>query len=120
MDDMEDALLCVYNKKTGMFEEYQEPFAVVEYPTEKEFEFMKAAIEHYKRRGKWENREGYDNWNCSECDYEVVGYDENPAEYGVNYCEKCGAWMNWEQKTEPQAEAVEESNFFMERFMKQE
>ena len=52
MDDMEDALLCVYNKKIGMFEEYQEPFAVVEYPTEKEFEFMKAAVEHYKKH-RW-------------------------------------------------------------------
>ena len=34
------------------------------------------------KRGRWENREGYDNWNCSECDHEIVGYDENPVEYG--------------------------------------
>lgn len=52
MADMEDALLCVYNEETGIFEEYQEPFAIVEYPTEREFEFMKVAVEHYKKH-RW-------------------------------------------------------------------
>lgn len=68
------------------------------------------------KRGRWENREGYDNWNCSECDHEIVGYDENPVEYGVNYCEKCGAYMVSEQPEE----ATWKNSFLMQRFMKQE
>ena len=45
--------------------------------------------------GRWENREGYDSWNCSECNFEICGYDDNPANYtDARYCSRCGAKMD--------------------------
>ena len=46
------------------------------------------------KHGRWINTE-YDEWECSECHNNLVcGYDENPANYGLNYCSGCGARMD--------------------------
>ena len=46
------------------------------------------------KHGRWVNTE-YDEWECSECQKNlVVGYDENPSNYGVNFCSCCGARMD--------------------------
>lgn len=42
----------------------------------------------------WIRYDDTDGWNCSSCDYDICGYDDNPAEYGVNFCERCGAKMD--------------------------
>jgi len=46
---MADGLICVYDEEKGVWVERPEPFAVVEYPTEEDFKFVEAAVEHYKK-----------------------------------------------------------------------
>lgn len=43
--------------------------------------------------GKWIYT-GKEMWRCNNCDNEIAGYDKMPSEYGVNYCDRCGAKMD--------------------------
>ena len=95
-------LICVYNEETGLWEESPEPFAIVEYTTEEDFEFMKAAVEHYGKHGKWIEWNGMDipenhgRHKCSICGEFAIKpkYDEEILTY---YCPNCGAKMMDEQ-----------------------
>lgn len=44
----------------------------------------------------WIRYDDTDGWNCSACGCDICGYDDNPAEYGVNFCERCSAKMDEE------------------------
>lgn len=87
----EEALLCVWNEELGVFEKYEEPFAVVEYSTEKDFENMMAAVEHYKKRGEWVYTGRGNSWECTHCNSCLdMSDDENGH---ARYCPQCGANM---------------------------
>lgn len=49
------------------------------------------------RKGKWINTSGYDDWYCSECDFEINYDGDYPTEYdNFKYCGRCGAKMDKE------------------------
>lgn len=57
-------------------------------------------LKETSKNGQWINTE-YDEWNCSECQKNlIVGYDENPVNYGVNFCSHCGADMRGDSNGE--------------------
>lgn len=90
----------IYNEETGKWEEKPEPFAVIECQTEEDWDFLQAAVDHYKKRGKWEYIASNSTGNiycCSNC-----GKWYNPNEQDVRglrieeqpeYCYHCGAKM---------------------------
>lgn len=43
--------------------------------------------------GRWENTDGYDEWECSECKHLICGYDDDPADGEMKFCSMCGADM---------------------------
>lgn len=92
---MEKDLICVYNEETGLWEESPEPFAIVEYTTEEDFEFMKAAVEHYEKHGKWELLDecSNDGVYCSVCHKKVYRKEYANQEIKSKYCPNCGAKM---------------------------
>lgn len=47
-------LELVFNEESGVWEERPEPYIRVEIETEEDFEHLKAAIEFYKNRDKYE------------------------------------------------------------------
>lgn len=49
---MDDEFIVMYNEETGMWEQKPEPFAVVEYPTEEDFEHLKNVLDFYKKH-RW-------------------------------------------------------------------
>ena len=72
---MADELIVMYNEETGMWERKPEPFAVVEYPTEEDFEFVKSAVEKQIPKKL------------------VRGYDEDML------CAGCSAFICWAHNT---------------------
>lgn len=46
---MADELIVMYNEETGLWEQKPEPFAVVEYPTEEDFEYLKMVLDFHKK-----------------------------------------------------------------------
>lgn len=52
-------------------------------------------------QGRWiQGGDDQDSWHCSECGHDVLPADDlsDPYELGVNFCERCGAKMEKEQK----------------------
>lgn len=49
---MADELVVMLNEETGMWEQKPEPFAVVEYQTEEDFEHLKMVLEFHKKH-RW-------------------------------------------------------------------
>ena len=49
---MADELVVMLNEETGMWEQKPEPFAVVEYQTEEDFEHLKSVLDFYKKH-RW-------------------------------------------------------------------
>lgn len=49
---MRDELLLQYNRETGMWEERKEPFAVVELPTEEDYNRLVEMIDFWKENHK--------------------------------------------------------------------
>jgi DNA-directed RNA polymerase subunit RPC12/RpoP len=62
------------------------------------FDMAIEALEQSKRKkGKWieVNSDMMPTYRCSECGAEF-NYWENPSEFGVNFCQNCGADMRGE------------------------
>jgi hypothetical protein len=60
-------LELVFNEESGVWEERPEPYIMVEIETEEEFEHLKAAIEFYKNRDKYE-----EVVRCKDCKHYVL------------------------------------------------
>ncbi len=89
---MEEGLTIRYNEKTGLWEKH-EPFITIDVMTEEEFNLIKAAVEHYQNRGRWE----FDGmgWVCSECE-EYPDKHADPVKPEFIFCPNCGVRMERE------------------------
>lgn len=83
-----------YNEESQSWEPY-EPYATIDCQTEEAFQFVQDALEHYKKRGRWEQT-AESIWRCSACGEEWYFEAGNPIESGANYCPQCGAKMDGE------------------------
>ena len=108
-------LLLQFNEETGLWEEYKEPYGVVECQTKEDYEYVKKAVKHYNKHGKWipvseklpERFEGVLLWCVSNKDA-FIGFKNGCGEWcipgfetGINF--RITHWM-------PLPEAPEESD----------
>ena len=81
----------IYDEESKAWEPY-EPYMTIDCKTEKDFQFLQNAIEHYKKRGRWEQT-AESIWRCSACGEEWYFEADDPIENGADYCPHCGAKM---------------------------
>lgn len=100
---MEEGIVIRYNEKTGLWEKH-EPFITIDVMTEEDYDTIKAAVEHYQKRGEWIDRyKGkYANplYICSLCENEAL---RKPEIYDLghsrmiqdlsSFCPHCGVKM---------------------------
>ena len=60
-------LELIFNTETQEWEERTEPFTTIEVETEKDFEFLKEAIEKQKPQKPLSETEWYGNGKCPRC-----------------------------------------------------
>lgn len=104
---MDKGLTIRYNEETGLWEKH-EPFITIDVMTEEEFNLVKAAVEHYQKRGCWKDVQEEELYcpdikatiirttqTCSYCKTRIgfIG----PKQYLFDdYCPGCGATMEKE------------------------
>lgn len=85
--------------KDGVFEKYEEPFAVIECQTEEDFNRIKIAIEK-------QNPKKFEIWNgqcsCPNCKYLFGNYKtfKTLIHWEMPYCKNCGQALDWEEEDE--------------------
>lgn len=86
---MAEELTIRYDEKTGLWEKH-EPFITIDVMSEEDYKAIKAAIEHYQKRGKWDQQGNY-----SECGKNVYdGLDADVwSRYSPPFCPNCGVRM---------------------------
>ena len=89
----------IYDKESQSWKPYKEPYKTIECPTEKDYQYLVDAIEHYKKRGQWEQT-AESIWRCSACGEEWYFEAGNPIESGADYCPQCGAKMEVQNETD--------------------
>lgn len=81
-----------YNEESQSWEPYKEPYKTIECQTKEAYQFLVDALEHYKKRGRWEESESLEDcfWVCSCCKFPSQA---SAAPKLYNYCPQCGAKM---------------------------
>lgn len=99
-----DGMNLIYNKETGEWEEYKEPFTTIDVATEEAFEELMETIE--KQKKKKPNGE-----YCPNCKRHLrkpkitSGYTGKVKKRnGDNYCPTCGQAIDWSEQAEREKE----------------
>jgi hypothetical protein len=91
----------IYNEESKAWEPY-EPYMTIDCKTEKDFQFLQNAIEHYKKRGRWieVSKAEVPNFTsiieeCSVCGKMVRRHGD--VKEPDRYCKHCGARMDLQE-----------------------
>lgn len=93
----------VYDEKRGVWRKIEEPFAMIEIDTERDYGFLYDRLEKQIAKkplgvdlhGK--NSGNIHNWACPICEIFLLGRrmaDEKPSLH-PNYCPRCGQKIDW-------------------------
>ena len=96
---MSEALKIRYNEKTGLWEKH-EPFMTIDVMTEEDYNTLNAAVEHYRKRGKWINGR-YNDWQGNVYEEQCSYCGRYSKDYGRPYCSNCGAGMDAGDPVDP-------------------
>lgn len=92
---MSNGINIYFDEEKQVWDIKPEPFAVIEVMTEEDFNFVKEATEHHKKRGDWVlEREPDGNpfcYHCSNCDWDFSYIGIKTA---YDFCPRCGVKMN--------------------------